>query len=180
MLETQTPSCWWFCLISAAVSKFYIHTYISFIQTRYGLKLKACGFVYKAGWLVWSVAGNHVWSLLRTIQTIFTRNITETTKRSKKSSYSVIFNIWTWRFWEQTIQKVARAWRASLVREIDTFESCHGEEQTEKWDFLTRSNTWKSRGWRRSVHGNNNLQRFSSYLDTLFLQNPGTKDVLTV
>ena len=31
----------------------------------------------------------------------------------------------------------------------------------------------------RSEHGNNNLQRFSSYLDTLILQNPATRDVLT-
>ena len=64
------------------------------------------------------------------------------------------------------------------MREIDTFESCHGEEQTEKCDFL-RSNTWKSQGRRRSEHGNNNLQRFSSYLDTLILQNPATRDELT-
>ena len=155
MLETQTPSCWWFCLISAPVSKFFpaglfgvllVTTYDRFCEPS---------------------------------KSIFRRNTTETKmKRSKKIKLQRdILNIWTWRFWEQTIEKLARAWRASLMREIDTFES-FWRRTDRKCDF-SRSNTWKSRGRRRSEHGNNNLRPFSSYLDTLFLQNPATKDVLT-
>ena len=56
-------------------------------------------------------------------------------KRSKNIKLQRdILNIWTWRFWEQTIEKLARAWRASLMREIDT-SSRYGAEQTENAIF---------------------------------------------
>ena len=122
MLETQTPSCWWFCLISAPVSKFFpaglfgvlpVTTYNCFCEPS---------------------------------KSIFRRNTTETKmKRSKNIKLQRdILNIWTWRFWEQTIEKLARAWWASLMREIDTFESLW-RRTDRKCDF-SRSKTWKSRG----------------------------------